>query len=163
MRIERVAACWLSAVLAFAIPAGVASAEDVSVWKFGSPQQERAYFAQKNDGFKGATLKVELFDFDARFQKIAAGNAAGNLPNVLVIENSMLPSLVKSNVLLDLEAAGADRIAKWKANFVPALWQLGTVGGKLYGFSPYVDLSPMLLYNRKILEAAGVKPPTPWA
>lgn len=135
----------------------------VTVWKFGSPQDERAYFAAENKGFTAAPLNVQLFDFDARFQRIAAANSAGNLPDVLVIENSMLPSLVAAKAILDLGQADPEMLAKWQKEYVSQLWQLGTYQGKFYGFSPYVDLSPMLLYNKDMLRAAGVRPPTTWS
>jgi len=164
---QKVIAHCLGTVIGGAAVAGIghgALAQDkVTVWKFGSPQQERAYFAKENERFTAAPLDVQLFDFDARFQRIAAASSAGNLPDVIVIENSMLPSLVDSKVLLDLGGTQPDLVTSWQGRYVPALWQLGSFDGKFYGFSPYVDLSPMLLYNKEMLQDAGIEPPTTWS
>ncbi|MEX2540790.1 MAG: extracellular solute-binding protein [Trueperaceae bacterium] len=137
--------------------------ESVDVWKFGSPQGERDYFSEVNEQFTEYPLDVQFFDWDSRFQRVATANSGNNLPDILIIENSMLPNLAEEAVLLDLQEIAPDAAEQWSRAYPEPLWELGVFRDSLYGFSPYVDLSPVLLYNTRLLEEAGVSPPRSWS
>ena len=55
--------------------------------------------------------------------------------------------------LLDL----SDTVGAEQALFYPAIWKLGTMGGKTYGI-PWLGHSMCLLYNKTLLKEAGVDP-----
>lgn len=145
-----------------AAPAVFAQTAPLSVWKFGSPQNERAYFEQVNGGFGGSELNVELFDWDARQQRMASAASSDQLPDVALIENSMVPVLADEGVLLDLNEVMPDSVAAWRENFIGSLYDLGKYDGGFYGFSPYVDLSPVILCNSEMFNEAGLAFPTTW-
>jgi len=56
-------------------------------------------------------------------------------------------------LLLDL----SDAFAAEQTLFYPAIWKLGTIGGKTYGI-PWMGHSMCLLYNKSLLKEAGVDP-----
>ncbi len=56
-------------------------------------------------------------------------------------------------LLLDL----SDVFAAEQPLFYPAIWKLGTMGGKTYGI-PWLGHSMCLLYNKSLLKEAGVDP-----
>ncbi len=55
--------------------------------------------------------------------------------------------------LLDL----SETFAEEQTLFYPAIWKLGTMGGKTYGI-PWLGHSMCLLYNKNLLKEAGVDP-----
>jgi ABC-type glycerol-3-phosphate transport system substrate-binding protein len=138
---------------------------EVTVWKFGSPQAERDYLLDQTEAFEeqsGVTVSTEFFDWEERHQRVALAESGDGLPDVLLIENSMVPDLAEEGVLTPLgELEGADPDA-WLSDFAPALAELGAYEDSMYGFSPYVDLSPVLVYNREIFEAEGIEAPQSW-
>ncbi|TDE14185.1 ABC transporter substrate-binding protein [Jiangella asiatica] len=143
--------------------------DEITVWKFGSPQHERDYYLERNQEFEaqsGLTVTTEFFDWDDRHQQVALANGSDNLPDIVVIENSMLAELATQDVIVPIAELTDDaegRVADWSANYVQSFWDLGAYDGQLYGFSPYVDLSPMLIYNERMLAEAGVEPPQTWS
>lgn len=151
-----------AAAAALSAPRAFAQTDALSVWKFGSPQSEREYFERLNGGFDSVPINVELFDWDARQQRMAAAASSDSLPDVALIENSMIPVLAEEGVLLDLNEVMPDAVEAWSENFVSPLFDLGRYNGGFYGFSPYVDLSPVILCNTEMFAEAGVELPTTW-
>lgn len=89
----------------------------------------------------------------------------GSLPDFIIIENSMLAELATEDIIVpitDLTDDAEERISDWSKNYLESFWELGTYAGELYGFSPYVDLSPMLIYNEELLRDADIAPPETW-
>lgn len=142
---------------------------EITVWQFGSPQAEREYYLERNAEFEeqtGITVHNEMFDWDERHQQVALAAGGDNLPDVLVIENSMLAELSSEEIIVpiaDLTDDAGQRADAWSESYVPALWDLGKYEDTLYGFSPYVDLSPNLIYNDRLLDEAGISPPETWS
>lgn len=141
----------------------------VTVWQFGSPQPEREYYLDRLAEFEdetGIRVENEMFDWDDRHQQVSLAHGGDNLPDVLVIENSMLAELSNEEVIVpvtDLTADAPDRVDAWAEHYVPSLWELGSYEGEFYGFSPYADLSPNLIYNTEMLAEAGIEPPQTWS
>lgn len=142
---------------------GGALAQELTVWKYGSPAAEREYFTRINDLFPGATITWEPGDWENRSQELATATIAGNLPDVLAIDNTILGSAIETGAIVPLSAVAPERIDTWRAAYPPELWSLGEYEGVSYGMTTFVDLSPVIIYNGDIFAEAGIEAPTTWS
>ncbi len=90
--------------------------------------------------------------------KVAEEAAAGNLPDVLMVDNPTLPTLASYGVLAPLNSIGTDLIS----TVAPAHQVEAKFNGTVYGYPLYTN-SIALFYNKAILSAANIQPPTTWA
>ena len=155
-----------SSIVAMAFSITVAapvSAQELSVWKYGSPASEREYFSRINDGFPAGSVTWEPGDWESRTQELATATIAGNLPDVLAIDNTVLGSAIETGAIVPLSAVAPELIETWRANYPDELWSLGEYDGESYGMTTFVDLSPVIIYNGDMFEEAGVTAPTTWS
>ncbi|AWN21954.1 hypothetical protein DKM44_00810 [Deinococcus irradiatisoli] len=99
--------------------------------------------------------------FDQIITKTMAGVAAGNAPDVAVLELHTTRQRAARNQLVNLSTLGADSIAD---RFFPNLWATGSYDGKQYAL-PFVTDTRMLFYNKAAFKEAGLdpnKPPKSW-
>ena len=89
---------------------------------------------------------------------IAAEAAAGSLPDVLMLDNPMVPTVASYNVLTPLSSLGPTVISGLGA----AQQAEAKFNGTIYGYPLYTN-SIALFYNKAILSAANIQPPTTWA
>ncbi|GBF06142.1 sugar ABC transporter substrate-binding protein [Deinococcus aerius] len=99
--------------------------------------------------------------FDQIITKTLAGVAAGNAPDVVVIDIRTSKQRAAKNQNVNMSALGADQL---KSGFYPNLWATGTYNGKQYAL-PFVTDTRVLFYNKDAFKAAGLdpnKPPRSW-
>lgn len=93
-------------------------------------------------------------NYDQALQTALAG---GVPPDVFYIDSLKFPDMIKNNVLATPAANGIDD----PDDFYPSLKAAFTANGTFY--CPPKDFSTLaLMYNKKMLDAAGVKVPTNW-
>lgn len=158
----RKAVCLLAGTIGL-VAALPALADEITVWKYGSPAAEREYFSLINDGFPDATVTWEPGDWENRSQELSTATIAGNLPDVLAIDNTVLGSAIESGAIVPLSEIAPDMVAEWSANYPSELWALGEYEGESYGMTTFVDLSPVIIYNGDMFEAAGLSAPETWS
>ena len=109
--------------------------------------------AEKN----GFTIEREAVPGDTLIQKVLQQSSSRTLPDVLMLDNPDLQQIAATGALSPLSDYGL------KADgFVPGVVAASTYKDKLYGLQPVTNTIG-LFYNKDILAAAGVKPPTTWA
>jgi multiple sugar transport system substrate-binding protein len=153
----------LAALAAGLLAGSPAQAQELTVWKYGGPAAERAYFGRVNDAFPGGKIKSEPGDWETRTQQLATAKIANRLPDVLAIDNTVLGSAIASGAIVPLSKVAPDKVASWRASYPKELWALGEYGGESYGMTTFVDLSPVIIYNTTMFAEAGIKPPTTWS
>ncbi|MFC1406825.1 MULTISPECIES: ABC transporter substrate-binding protein [Streptacidiphilus] len=79
------------------------------------------------------------------------------LPDLLMLDNPSLQQIAQTGALVPLDTAGVDL-----SGVYPSILSAGSYQGKVYGLAPGVN-SIALFYNKDMLSAAGIKPPTTWA
>jgi multiple sugar transport system substrate-binding protein len=89
---------------------------------------------------------------------VAAEASAGTLPSVLMLDNPMVPTLASYNVLTPLSTLGPTAIPTLGA----AQQGEAKFNGTIYGYPLYTN-TIALFYNKDILSAANIQPPTTWA
>jgi sn-glycerol 3-phosphate transport system substrate-binding protein len=94
-------------------------------------------------------------DYTATEQKFLAALAAGQVPDLVMLEISRIPGFAASGALqpLDDYAGGKDGIDL--SDFVKALLDESRIGGKLYSL-PQSRSMPVFYYNKDLFKAAGL-------
>jgi multiple sugar transport system substrate-binding protein len=88
--------------------------------------------------------------------KVLQMAASKTLPDVLMFDNPDMQQIAAAGALTPLSDYNIDT-----TGFYPGILSAGTYDGKVYGLAPAVDMIG-LFYNKDILAAAGVTPPTTW-
>lgn len=94
----------------------------------------------------------------AQYQKLRAATKSGDVPDVVQIEYSFLPSFVLTDSVLDLRPYG---VADLSDQFVDSAWTSVAMNDGVWGLPQ--DLGPTgQLYRTDIFEKAGVEVPDTW-
>ena len=116
----------------------------------------KVYEAQ-HPGIRIEYRQVSYADF---LQTILISRASGSSDDIYNLYSVWAPQLIASDAL---DAPPADVIDLVKREFNPATVDAATIKGRLYGIPTAVSIY-QLVYNRKLLAAAGVAtPPRTWA
>ncbi|BCX05579.1 MAG: hypothetical protein KatS3mg053_3517 [Candidatus Roseilinea sp.] len=94
--------------------------------------------------------------------KLLSSVASGKPPDVITVYSAIhIPSLAEQSAIIALDdIGGQDDIAQAKDWFHPAVLDLGTYNGKLWGLS-YWQQTSCLGWNKKIFEEVGLDPEKP--
>lgn len=112
-------------------------------------------FMEKNPNIE---VTYEPIPGDDSNQKILASIAAGNAPDVFLMDSVVLPQFIDNNAVLDMAP-----YAKKDSTFNPDVWfknvyDIGVRGDKIYdlprGFTPMV-----VYYNKEVFDKSGVPYP----
>ncbi|MEO3756085.1 extracellular solute-binding protein [Streptomyces sp. B6B3] len=89
--------------------------------------------------------------------RLLTASRAGNAPDVACIEYQTIPSLIVSDVLVEIE----DQAQTLEGEFNPGTWNLTSFDGHLYGVP--IDIGPqVLLYNKARFDELGIEVPSTW-
>lgn len=105
----------------------------------------------------GIAIDRQAFPRDELIQKVLLGAQQQQLPAILQVDNPDLQQLADTGALVPLTDYGVETDGLF-ANIVDA----GSYQGKVYGVAPGIN-GMALFYNKDLLSAAGVEPPTTWA
>jgi multiple sugar transport system substrate-binding protein len=89
--------------------------------------------------------------------KVLQQLSSHTLPDLLMLDNPSLQQIAQTGALTPLSTAGVDL-----NGYFPSILAAGTYQSKVYGLAPGVN-SIALFYNKDLLAAAGLQPPTTWA
>jgi arabinogalactan oligomer/maltooligosaccharide transport system substrate-binding protein len=139
---------------------GSADTGTVVFWDTSGPNEAPAWkrLAEKCAGEANIKLTVETVSFDQALNNYKTAAQSGQGPDVLRAEVAWVPQLAKNGLIVDL--AGTNLTADAN-DFLPAAHGSTQYEGKTYGV-PQVTDTLALLYNKKLLAAAGVQPPKTW-
>ncbi|CAA9536201.1 MAG: Maltose/maltodextrin ABC transporter, substrate binding periplasmic protein MalE [uncultured Thermomicrobiales bacterium] len=107
----------------------------------------------------GITVKHVNFPYDDFRQQVAAAVQAGEGPDVLNVYYGWIPAYVQQQFLVPLPE-DVFPAATIEADYFPMV-TAAKVGGSYYAL-PTAVRTLALFYNRDLLGAAGVQPPTNW-
>ena len=89
-------------------------------------------------------------------QKVLQQASSKSLPDVLMLDNPEIQQIAETGALSPLEDFGINA-----EGYAPGPVSAATYDGKLYGLQPGAN-TLAIFYNKKVLEKAGVEPPTTW-
>ncbi|WP_329521990.1 extracellular solute-binding protein [Spirillospora sp. NBC_01491] len=154
-----------TALTASACGGGGDSGKGLTVWMYPvipDQQASSAYWKQIEKDFEaaeaGVDLKIELQPWDGRDQKVATALTGGKGPDVVLLQPDQIPSYAANRTLAPVDGGlGGDKSA-----FLPTALAALSSDGKLYGVPIYHTVTSMM-FNKKLLDKAGVKdPPQTW-
>lgn len=142
--------------------APAASATTIAWWDYMSDANGAALDTQMAKYMEAhPDIKIErtYIPFADLKQKLLQGAAAGQLPDVVLIDNPDHSSFAALGILADL----TDVVKAWgqESNYFAGPWASTVFQGRNFGIP---DNSNCLVnwYNKTFTEAAGVQPPTNW-
>ncbi len=116
--------------------------------------------AQFNKTHPGIVVHDQLgSNGDEMVQKLQAVIGSDNYPDIAYVYGSDVPNVSQSNKVVDISKDIKATGFAWNSLY-PAGRQTATVGSKVVGFPAVID-NLAVVYNTKILKAAGVAPPKP--
>lgn len=104
----------------------------------------------------GLTFSRERVPGDQLVAKVLQMGSSRTMPDLLMLDNPNVQQVAASGALAPLEQYGIST-----DGLTPAVADLGTYEGTLYGIAPTVN-TIALFYDVAALDAAGVEPPRTW-
>ena len=160
----------LAAAAALTIPLALAGCGSSGGSSSGDAKTIRVLDYYNNDPDKGVYTKVldacakadglkiqrEAVPGDSLIAKVLQQSSSRTLPDVLMLDNPDLQQIAATGALSPLSDYGLS-----PDGYVDGVVKASTYKGKLYGLQPVTNTIG-LFYNKDILAAAGVQPPTTW-
>jgi len=124
----------------------------------GSNTAVNWYNQQFEKAHPGVTVKREVVPFANLITKVLQEASAGDLPNVVMLDNPNVPQVAATGQLKPLNSEPGFTTS----GYVPGAISECTYQGKQYCY-PIGTNTIGIFYNKAILAAAHVSPPTTWA
>jgi multiple sugar transport system substrate-binding protein len=119
-----------------------------------------ALAARFNKTHPGIVVRDQLgSNGDSMTQKLAAVIGSDNYPDIAYVYGSDVPAVAQSSKVVDISKDIKATGFAWNSLY-EAGRSTATVDGKVVGFPAVID-NLAVVYNKKILKAAGVAPPKP--
>lgn len=134
---------------------------ELTVWimETGSPEAATEYFDRVterfNEEYPHVDVHVQFIPWLSAHQNLITSIASGNAPDISELGTTWNPEFAAMGALMNLDDVDFGINDGW----VPALEEVATYNGSLYGVPWYAGLR-QLVYNKDIFEQAGVDVPT---
>lgn len=113
-----------------------------------------AIFKQYTDANPNVEIELQTVEFGELLTRITTGALGGETTDIVHIYNLWLPDLATSILAAPPEAVSTDVSAAYAGGTVAG----ASYGDQVWGFPTEVN-TYQLIYNKKMLDAAGVTPP----
>jgi ABC-type glycerol-3-phosphate transport system substrate-binding protein len=157
------AAVLVAASAAGARPAASAKAVEITIWHAQTNESQVALHSlvrQFNTSHPGIVVHDQLgSNGDEMVQKLQAVIGSDAYPDIAYVYGSDVPNVSQSSKVVDISQDIKAGGFAWNSLY-PAGRKTATVGSKIVGFPAVID-NLAVVYNTKILKAAGVAPPRP--
>ncbi len=112
-----------------------------------------------HSAFPNLSVQATYYSYNDLYTKIVPAAAAGQLPDILNIDNPNHQAYSSQGILADLTS----KISSWgqASNYYKGPWSSTLWQGKNYGV-PFESNCLAIYYNVDMFNAAGLKPPTTW-
>lgn len=145
-----------------AVPTAAAPATSLKFLAMEYDTNTRPFMAKVKQQFEAANpdikLDIEVVDWNLGKDKLATLVAANNAPDLANIATIWLPEYVDLDVV---EPVDSYLSAEMRDRFLPVTLHGAEYQDQLYGL-PIAVSARALYYNKALLDAAGVQPPTNW-
>ncbi|ATY12000.1 sugar ABC transporter substrate-binding protein [Amycolatopsis sp. AA4] len=157
------AAAGLSAACSPAPPGGAGpdapAATSITELDYYADEQGSAAWQKVLDGCAAQTgIKIDRQKVPTAqlLPKVLQGASSKTLPNLMFTDNPTLQQVASTGALTPLTDYGIST-----DGYSPGIVKAGTYQDKVYGLAPGVN-GLALIYNKDLLQAAGVEPPKTW-
>ena len=140
-------------------PADSASSAGLTMWALNDQTILKDSVDAYNKDHADAKITLQLYSNADYPDKLRVAFGAGQAPDIFFNwGGGALGDYVKAGKTDPIAASDVDT-----SRFTPSVMKAATIDGKVYGI-PCNGLAPVVLYyNKPVLEAAGIKPPTTYA
>ena len=136
---------------------------EITIWHAQTNQSQKALHTlvgQFNKSHPGIVVHDQLgSNGDEMVQKLQAVIGSDDYPDIAYVYGSDVPNVSQSSKVVDISKDIKATGFAWNSLY-PAGRETATVGSKIVGFPAVID-NLAVVYNTKILKAAGVAPPKP--
>ena len=157
----------VSAVLMMGFSLGAVAQKKVVVWHFGGLPAEHKWVDECIKDFNAAhpEMKVERIEksWMTKSEELISAWQMKAMPDIISRDSVSIPDMVEMGMLAPLSELFAEDIAAMKGRWLEPAWNLCNYEGAQYGVPTYVDIAPMLAYNRNMFAEAGILVPTNWS
>lgn len=133
----------------------------IRVWAHQGQEAENRAMRDIVDAFnaahedEGIVADITFFPDHQYGERVSAGAAAGDLPDVLDLDGPTVARMVDTGLLAPLDPWFSEAEL---ADFLPTILEQGTIGDTLYALGAF-DSALVLYYDKDMFETAGVTPP----
>nr|WP_202803759.1 sugar ABC transporter substrate-binding protein [Spirulina subsalsa] len=135
------------------------SGTEIEFWTMQLQPQFTAYFEGLIEDFEAENpgVKVRWVDvpWEAMESKILTSVAANTAPDVVNLNPKFASQLASREAWLNLDEQLSEDDQRL---YLPKIWQASTLNGKTFGL-PWYLTTQVTIYNRALLEAAGIENP----
>jgi multiple sugar transport system substrate-binding protein len=137
----------------------------ISRWA-GPNADDQAALLKQFENETGIQVRMDAIDYFQLRQKQTL-NLSGKTGayDLIFAQEVWLPEYISSGYLLPLDDFAKDESLSGKdfdlQDFNPNLMKIDTIHGHLYGLPTFVQ-TPLMVYNKELLQKAGVQPPKTW-
>jgi len=145
---------------------GAVAQKKVVIWHFGGLPAEHKWVDDCIKDFNAAhpRIKVERIEksWMTKSEELISAWQMKVMPDLISRDSVSIPDMVEMKMLAPLSKLFPDDVATMEDRWLKPCWNLCSYEGVQYGIPTYVDIAPMLVYNRKMLAEAGVLVPANW-
>lgn len=169
---KRLASLLLTTVLSTSLLVGCSSNSgsgdseviELTVWSPQGNEDENEYYNRKIEEFNKEhegeiKASIELIPRANGYEyenKINAAATSGSLPDIISMDGPTVTNYADSGIIVPMDEYVSE---EEKSDFVPSIIQQGTYNNELYALGTS-ESSVLLFYNKKMLDEAGITPPT---
>jgi multiple sugar transport system substrate-binding protein len=133
------------------------SSKSLTIWDGFTQYDASSPYGQLLAGCETSTgITLERTSDPDTETKLLQAAASKTTPNLVVLDNPAVAKFADTGLLVDNETSGLDT-----ADVLPNVLAAGQLDGATYG-SSIGSNTLALFYNKDLLDAAGVTPPTTW-
>lgn len=137
--------------------------KELVLWSYYETKAQQEGLDLLVEGFNASQKEYVVFweyipisDF---IKELSMAVSESALPDMILVDNPDMQSLVKTGMLADLTEQLEGRICK--EDYYDAVWSTVEYEERIYGV-PFCCNNTAIIYNEKMLEEAGIEPPETW-
>lgn len=137
--------------------------EELLLWSYYETEAQKEGLDKLVDGFNKSQEKyhiaweyVPMLDF---IKKLSLALSSDSLPDLILVDNPEMESLVKSGLLEDITDQLQSRI--FVDNYYQEVWNSVEYSGRYYGV-PFCCKNTVVIYNKQMFREAKVTIPVTW-
>lgn len=137
--------------------------EQLLLWSYYETEAQKEGLDKLVNGFNNSQKTyqisweyVPMVDF---VKRLSIALSSDNLPDLVLLDNSDMESLIKSGLLEDVTDQLQSRV--FVDNYYKEVWDSVEYNGRYYGV-PFSCNNTVILYNKQMFRKAGISVPVTW-
>lgn len=140
-----------------------AQREKIRIWSYYETQAQRQGMDELLKGFNQSQnlyeASWEYYPMTGFNKKLSSAFAENDLPDMAILDNPDMPVMIRLGIFEEI----TEQVEEWNEQdaFYPAIIKTAEYEGGYYGV-PFNCNNTALIYNKDMLEEAGIEPPETW-